>query len=293
MGFGEKVMSSVAVLDALEGRVVSGRFRLEQWLGGSETTSVYATDVGGNPLRKAAIKLISVSEPEAENRLAGWMAAARLSHWNLMNVVDCGRCEFDRKRFVYEATECADEVLAEVLAERPLTADETLTTLRPVLDALEYLHQNGYVHGRLRPSNILVVEDELKLSADCMTADAVPTTLKRYEKDEYEAPETVRGCVNSAADVWALGMTLVAALTQKPARWESWSGLEPAIPTWMPRPFAEVAKNCLAVNPEERCTIKEIRSALGLAARAAGQRKKPEAIPGRLQTWINGLFLVL
>ncbi len=42
--------------------------------------------------------------------------------------------------------------------------------LGTVLNALGYMHAHGYVHGRIKPSNLLVVGDRLKLSGrlDCL-----------------------------------------------------------------------------------------------------------------------------
>ena len=63
---------------------------------------------------------------------------------------------------VYVVTECADEVLAQILAGRALTTEETREMLGPVIDGLGYLHEKGFVHGHLKPSNILVVDDQLE-----------------------------------------------------------------------------------------------------------------------------------
>ena len=48
--------------------------------------------------------------------------------------------------------------------------------LEPILDALSYIHANGYVHGHLKPSNILVVENEVKLSSDGLIPAGSPRT---------------------------------------------------------------------------------------------------------------------
>jgi TonB family protein len=254
-------MKTAVDLTQLEGCVVSGRFRLLSCLGGSEVSAVYLTAFESNPPRMAALKLVPASEPDAEGRLAGWTAAARLSHPNLIGIIDCGRCELDRCKFVYQVTDYGDEVLSEVLQGRPLSADEAREMLQPVLKALAYLHAQGYVHGRLKPSNILVVNDRLRLSGDSIAlADDAGTVSA--ETGTFDAPEMSRGAVTPAADVWSLGMTLVTALTQKPARWEPWTGQEPRIPAGIAEPFGEVAKACLRTDPAERCTLDRINAIL-------------------------------
>lgn len=248
-------------LPQLEGRIVNGRFRLLRWLGGSRVSEVFLATIEGDTTRMASFKLMAATVPDAEARLAGWVATSQFSHQNLIGVIDCGRCEIDGCPFVYQVTEYADEVLAEILPARPLTADEAREMLGPVLDALEYLHARDYVHGRLKPSNVLVVNDLLKLSADSMTMVA-GNSSPRAETGVYDAPELARGAVTSAVDVWALGMTLVAAMTQKPAPWERWIQAEPAIPAELAEPFGRIAKACLRVDPAERCTLNQIRGIL-------------------------------
>ena len=261
-------MNTVAVFNELEGRVVNGRFRLAKWLGGTERSCVFATEVGDNPLGKSAIKLIPASAPDAESRLAGWSAAAQLSHPHLMGVADFGRCEIDGNPFIYQVTAHADEILAEILPVRALTADETRSMLGPVLDVLEFLSAQGYVQGRLKPSNVLVAEDQLKLSADCMALE--PGQHARLgELGVYDAPELAHGIVTPAADVWGLGMTLVEALTQRPAQWIQSSGKEPILPDAIPEPFAGIARSCLKMNPAERCTLRQIKGLLEPASIAA------------------------
>ncbi|MGD0911806.1 MAG: TonB family protein [Terracidiphilus sp.] len=299
-------MDAAEDLTQLEGRVVNGRFRLLRRLGGSKSSAVYLTAYDDDPPRMAAFKLVAAGAPDAELRLAGWIAAGQLSHKNLISTFDCGHCQIDDSHFVYEIMEFADEVLDEILPARSLTPDETRAMLAPLLDALEFLGTKGYVHGRLKPSNILVVGDRLKLSRDCTPIDkdyraepaemVVPET-SMPETSPYEAPELGCGPVTQAVDVWALGMTLVAALTQKPARWEPWTGEDPAIPAGIAEPFAQIARACLRVNPAQRCTLVELRAMLDrrstplFEARKTEQAKPQE--PGtRTGSWKAALIAV-
>jgi len=254
-------MNTTEDLAQLEGRVVNERFRLLRWLGGSKTSSVYLAEFDDNPPRMAALKLVAAIAPDAESRLSGWIAAGRLSHPNLIVVIDCGRCEIDGSQFVYEVMEFAEEVLAEILPVRPLTADETRAMLGPVLSALRYLNAQGCVHGHIKPSNILVVDDRLKLSADAIALSG-GDLAERAEMSVYDAPEQARGAVSPAADMWALGMSLVAALTQKPAPWAHGIENDPNIPPGLAEPFAQIAKACLRLDPAQRCTLDELTAIL-------------------------------
>ena len=262
-------MSGPMITRDWTGRIVDGRFALHEWLGGSGTTAVFRTDLPQPVTKRAAIKLIAAEGPRADAYLAGWAKDATLSHPHLTRVFRSGRFHFGSISLVYVVTECADEVLAQILPERALTTDETREMLVPVIDALAYLHEKGFVHGHLKPSNVLVVDDQVKLSGDNVAAGGM---RNRFEPAQmYDAPEVMSGVLTSAADVWSLGMMLVETLTQQTPAWDRASSREPALPTTMPRAFADVARDCLRLDPEGRCTLKEIKERL--------EPSKPIAFP--------------
>jgi len=289
-------MNSAEGLSRLEGCVVNGRFRLLRWLGGSQVSAVYLTAFDIDPPRMAALKLVAATAPDAESRLAGWTEAARLSHPNLIATIDCGRSQINGCRFVYQVVEFAEEVLAEILPVRPLTANETRAMLAPVLDVLVYLRARGLAHGRIKPSNILVVDDRLKLSGDCISL-AAGGRAERAETSVYDAPELGRAPVTPAVDVWALGMTLVAALTQRPAQWEHGTEDEPVIPAGIAEPFGQIAQACLRLDPAERCTLDQLRAILDsgsvpLVASRIPEETKPREQTKRPVSWKAALIAV-
>ena len=244
-----------------EGRIVDQRFRLLRWLGGSEAGGVYLTEIDDG--QKAAIKLVAADAPDAETHLAGWVAAANLFHPHLIRVLHTGRCAFDghEEEVVYAVTEFADEVLAGIVPERALTPEETREMLGPVLDALAYLHGQGFAHGRLKPSNIFVVEDRLKLSADCIRV-AEGAALPLPEPGAYDAPELREGLLSPASDIWSLGMTLVTAFIQQTPAWENAASRERAVSESIAEPFAGIARACLQLDPAQRCTLSQIKMQL-------------------------------
>jgi len=258
-----EIMEAVVIRSDWVGRVIDEKFPLLQWLGGSGGNGVFLTELHDGQV-KAAIKLMSADAAEAESRMAAWAAASSLSHPNLMQVYTYGRCEIDGMTLVYVVTEFADEVLAEILKERPLTTHETMELLGPGLDALAYLHARGYVHSRLKPANIMACGDRLKLTADGLAfSGAAGRTF--FEPTIYDAPEAAQGPVEAAADVWSLGVTLVEVLTQQTPEWDGTVSSEPVVPEWVPEPFARVARACLCTDPTGRCSIEEIKVELGVS----------------------------
>jgi TonB family protein len=241
------------------GSVVDGRFALREWLGGSDGSGVFLTEVDGS--KKAAIKLIPAVDGDVEERIASWEATAPLSHPHLVRLLHTGRWQIGDAQLVYAVTEYAEEVLAEILPERALTPSEAREMLDPILDALFYLHGKGFVHGHLKPSNIMVVDNELKLSSDGLCRAGERTNTHR-EPGIHDAPECAAGTISPAADVWSFGVTLVEALTRNPPDWDRSADREPAVPRSMPQPFAGIAEECLRPDPARRCTLSYVKLCL-------------------------------
>jgi TonB family protein len=260
-------MSNPVVWKTWESRVVDGKFPLRRWLGGSEHSAVFLTELPGLLSSKAAIKLIAADGAEADRQLSRWRAAAQLSYPNLIRIYDAGRCRLDATPLLYVVMECAEEDLSQILPHRPLVPGEANDMLPPLLDALSFVHGKGFVHGRIKPSNVLAVGNQLKLSAD----QVVPSTelhSARRRRDAYDAPETAAGIVSPASDVWSVGVTLVAALTQNVSFAEEGSSNDPNLPGTVPEPFRGIARECLHLDPKRRCSIAEIQARLQPAGRS-------------------------
>ncbi len=275
-----------------EGRVIDGKFPLRQWLGGSDHSAVFLTERPGQT-QKVAIKLIA-SDAEADRRLSRWRAAAQLSHPNLMRIFEAGRCQVDGTPLLYLLMEYAEEDLSQILPQRPLAPSEVTDLLPALLDALSYLHGKGLVHGRVKPSNVQAMGDQLKLSADQIAPFAEPHSAGR--RDVYDAPETAVGVTSPAGDVWSIGVTVVAALTQNvtfvDAVEAATSQRDPGPQHAVPQPFRGIARECLHLDPKRRCSIAEIQARLQPEGRSVPA--EPEAAPPVKQPTRRGpIFAVL
>ncbi|HTS09363.1 MAG TPA: TonB family protein [Candidatus Eisenbacteria bacterium] len=259
-------MSKPDTWKSWEGRQIDGKFTLRQWLGGSDHSAVFLTEVPGTPPQKAAIKLIPCETGEdAETQLRSLQAKTGLSHRNLLQTFEAGRTQVDGECVIYAVTECADDNLGQILPQRTLEPAEVAELLPPLLSALSYLHEKGLVHGRVRPSNILAAGDQLKLSTDRVQSNSEQKPSGR--QDEYDAPETSLRMLSPSSDIWSLGMTLVAAFTQKPAPQKPQS--DPIVPSSVPEPYRGIAQASLRLDHEKRCSIREIERRLKTPTRAA------------------------
>jgi len=259
-------MSKPETWKSWEGRAIDGKFPLREWLGGSDHSAVFLTEIAGTSAQKAAIKLMPCeSGPEAETQVRSLQAKTGLRHSNLLQIFEAGRAQVDGECVVYSVMEFADDNLGQILPERALDAAEVTELLPPLLSALSYLHEKGLVHSRIRPSNILAAGDQLKLSTDQVRSASEHKAGTR--RDEYEAPECSTGTPSPASDVWSLGMTLVAAFTQKTPLSEQKLQKDPTVPSNVSEPFRGIAQACLRLDPKQRCSIKEIEQRLKTPSR--------------------------
>jgi eukaryotic-like serine/threonine-protein kinase len=243
------------------GQLIDGKFRLGQFVGGDERSSVFLVDYDGQQAPKAAIKLIPADSVDAPAQLARWRQAAKLSHPHLIRLLEMGRCELDHTPMLYVVMEYAEENLSQVVARRPLSPAEARDILGPVVDALAYVHAKGFVHCRLKPANVMADNDLLKISSDglCRIGESSGAAGK---PGAYDPPEAAGGRISPAGDVWSLGMTLAEALTQRLPVWERTNQAEPALPSNLPPEILDLARHCLRRDPQLRWTVADISARL-------------------------------
>lgn len=271
-------MSKPETWKSWEGRLVDGKYTLRQWLGGSDHSGVFLTDLPANRGQKFAIKLIAAETGSgADRQLSGLRGATKLSHPNLIRTFDAGRCQMNGSSLTYVVMEHAEEDLSQILPQRALAPPEVSDLLPPLVNALSYLHSSGLVHGRIKPSNILAVGDQLKLSSD-QVAPAAEQNSQHRRRDAYDAPETAAGIVSPASDIWSLGVTLLAALTQNVSFAENPTKADPSLPSSLPEPFRSIARECLHLDPKQRCALKDVQ------ARLQGEKSMASAEPKQAAT---------
>src|SRR6202050_2293984 len=225
LGSGGQSMTETEIWSKWESQVVNGIFPLRRFLGRSNHSVVFLTEYRAQNLLNAAIKIIPADPARAEAQLSRWPAAADLSHPHLIRVLELGRCKLGGHPFLFVVTEYAEQNLAQILPHRALTPDEVREMLTPALDALAFLHRQNLVHGQLKPPNFLVVNDQLKLASDTIRAAG--------------------DAADFAADVRALGATIVEALTQTRPALES-QAVAPSLPAGLSPQLADALRQCLS-----------------------------------------------
>ncbi|OBA75395.1 serine/threonine protein kinase [Mycobacterium sp. 1554424.7] len=92
-----------------------------------------------------------------------------------------------------------------------LPVAEAIAYLLEIMPALSYLHSIGLVYNDLKPENIMLTEEQLKL-IDLGAVSRINSFGYLYGTPGFQAPEIVRTGPTVATDVYTVGRTL-AALT--------------------------------------------------------------------------------
>jgi eukaryotic-like serine/threonine-protein kinase len=143
--------------------------------------------------------------------------AARLSHPNVVAVYDSGE-ERGLPWIVMEHV--SGRTLRDLLdSQRRLSPETTAELLGPVADALDHAHHAGVVHLDVKPENLLLTSETVKVAdfglvraaAQRGHGQALAATV------HYCAPEVLRGgVVDGRADVYALGVVAWECVCGRP-----------------------------------------------------------------------------
>lgn len=210
-----------------------GRYEIEREIGRGGMAIVYkAHDAELD--RYVAIKLIRKAAftgdqlatlPERFRREA--RALAKLDHPNIVKVLDYG--EIDGSNYlVMEFLEGA--TLKEI--RKPLRVETAVKLIRPIAEALDYVHQRGLLHRDVKPSNLMFTAEKRVMLTDFGIAKWIDDDENRHTltvegmgigTPEYMAPEQGMGKkIDARADMYSLAIIFYELITgKKPFRGET------------------------------------------------------------------------
>ncbi|MGK2882992.1 MAG: serine/threonine-protein kinase [Mycobacterium sp.] len=199
-----------------------GRYRLLELLGRGGMGEVWrAHDTVID--RVVAVKVLPAHLADDETYLQRFRreahAAARLNHPHIIPIHNSG--EIDGRLFVeMRLVEGSD--LQAVLTDGPLEPARAVNIIGQIAKALHAAHKTGLVHRDVKPSNILIDEDDFAYLIDFGIARGGEDTRLTGTDNvigswHYMSPERLRaGKVDTRADIYALACVLYECLTGGP-----------------------------------------------------------------------------
>jgi serine/threonine-protein kinase len=230
-------------VDPLVGRIVDGRFELQQFLGSGAVGSVYRAK-DSQTGQAVAVKIwngTGLDQQTLGRFRREALALTTLCHPNIVGVSAWGMVD----NLPYVAMEYLEgETLEKMLTNRqPLDTELVLDVSRQMLSALAYAHGLGVVHRDLKPDNVLVVPTAARAERTSLRSMESTRTIKLLdfglakflspEADPvkgaltmlgmvmgtplYMAPEQAAGrTIDARVDVYAAGCVVFEMLTGQP-----------------------------------------------------------------------------
>ena len=210
------------------GQKVGGRYLITQYLGGESGIETYLAD----NLRRQYQSPCSLVQIELPNRHGSGKTRLDRRFAEELSVLErLGYHEqipqlwdhFEENDEFYLVQEyIRGENLARKIVRQNLSVAETIQILTGALSVLSFIHQNRVIHRNIKPSNLIVREEN---NQTVLTNFGILTDIKTlpnvtleqssdFERLNYWSPEQTAGRPTIGSDLYALGMTTIEALTQ-------------------------------------------------------------------------------
>jgi len=256
--------------------LVAGRYQLGEVIGRGGGADVYRSDDLESG-RVVAVKVLRSATPNDLKRFGQEAETlSRLDHPAIVRM--CDRGEFDG--VPYLVLDLIDgETLATRLQRGPLSAPEVTRIGSVLAGALAHAHSIGVVHRDVKPGNVMFdASDAVHLTdfgiARLTDVTSITSTGFVIGTPAYLAPEQVTGeGAGPAADIYALGLVLIEALTGErefagPPSEAALARLhrEPKVPPSATGPLGALLASMISADPRLRPSAASVADALALAA---------------------------
>ena len=264
-------------------RLVAGRYRLFEQIGSGRLGDIYAAeDIGRRALgieEHAAVQLLSDSVAENNSLIEklelGYAALRGASHPGIVSYLNIGK----DGRCGYVVMELLDGLsIRDVLRQSSdLPLDEVMPVVRAVGEALQFLHSQSIVHGKVTAKNVLVTE-----GLDLHLLDVIPLP----SSDAVLRGVAEQAPLNRAAaqdDVFGLACLAYEMLTgRQPFNYQSLhdvvkGGLEPEPITTIPEAQWNALRRTLVANADNSIrSLAEFLQEFGISGSERLRQTQPE-----------------
>jgi serine/threonine-protein kinase len=201
-----------------------GRFYLQELINSGGMADIWlATDSNGKPyaLRRLHEKLRYNFVARRRFQRGAEILSRIHDHERIIGYVEHGKIS-GLLYLLMEYVEAAN--LKELYAQHdPVLLENVAQILIDMAEALEHVHENGYMHLDFKPENVLVTRNASVRLVDFDLAQPIPDKPKKMWKKNpgtpgYMAPEQFLGePISNRVDIFAYGVTAYELLTnQKP-----------------------------------------------------------------------------
>lgn len=215
--------SLVSGVDPLVGAEICG-FRVARAMARGGMGTLYIADSVNSSGEQAAVKVVDLTgydDTMKQRFFRELTVASKLHHPGIVRTWDYEVLEERFLAIVMEWLPGAD--LGECMKQGTLTSREAVRVLRPIFEALTYIHGRHIVHRDLKPSNIFVSPEghckliDFGLAREEATHGLTATGLF-LGTPQYAAPEQiVSQTVHPSVDQYALGLIIYQLVTGQPA----------------------------------------------------------------------------
>lgn len=225
----------------LVGQTLNQRYNIKSYLGGGGFGHTYLAEDPQRPYQPNCIikqLKLRVNKQQVWQEAKSRFATAVITVEGLPTHQQIPRLwnHFQQNKelyLVYEFIE-GEALSRRITVGNRLSEPEVIALLKDVLEVLSFIHQQGVIHGDIKPSNLIHRHHDNKIILIDFAAFKQIVTLEINSQkivvkpggtDGYMPPEQLLNRQNPCSDIYALGMTAIQALTgvfpdQLPTDWQ-------------------------------------------------------------------------